>query len=253
MTDTPSPEPGAAAALAIVVPALDEASTIPRLARTLAALHPAAAEIVVVDGGSRDDTVALCRRLGLRVIEHDRAGRAAQINRGVSATISPLVCVLHADTVLPDDAVAVMRRALADPRTALAGFTPLITGPDRTWWLTTAHNRLKTWYAPLLFRPKLFLRGARLLFGDHALFFRRADFEAVGGLDPSHDIMEEADLCARMAIRGRVRLLDRVVLTSDRRVAAWGQWKANRIYLSVGARWGFGLRRRLSDRYPHIR
>jgi hypothetical protein len=32
-----------------------------------------------------------------------------------------------------------------------------------------------TWYAPLLFRPQLFLRGVRLLFGDHAMFFRRAD------------------------------------------------------------------------------
>ena len=44
---------------------------------------------------------------------------------------------------------------------------------------------IKTWYAPLLFRPQLFLRGVRLLFGDHAMFFRRADFLTVGGCDPS--------------------------------------------------------------------
>ena len=45
----------------------------------------------------------------------------------------------------------------------------------------------------MLFRPQLFLRGARLLFGDHAMFFRRADFLAVGGCDPTLLVMEEAD------------------------------------------------------------
>jgi hypothetical protein len=56
----------------------------------------------------------------------------------------------------------------------LAGFTPLLSGPDRVRWGTSFHNWIKTWYAPLLFRPQLFLRGVRLLFGDHAMFFRRA-------------------------------------------------------------------------------
>jgi hypothetical protein len=48
-------------------------------------------------------------------------------------------------------------------------------------------------YAPLVFRPQLFLRGLRQLFGDHAMFFRRADFLAVGGCDPTLLVMEEAD------------------------------------------------------------
>jgi len=60
---------------------------------------------------------------------------------------------IHADTLLPDDAVAVMRRVLADPGTALAGFTPLLSGPDQVRWGTSFHNWIKTWYAPLLFRP----------------------------------------------------------------------------------------------------
>jgi hypothetical protein len=64
----------------------------------------------------------------------------------------------HADTLLPDDAVAVMRRVLADPGTALAGFTPLLSGPDRVRWGTSFHNWIKTWYAALLFRPQLAAR-----------------------------------------------------------------------------------------------
>jgi hypothetical protein len=80
----------------------------------------------------------------------------------VQEATAPIICVLHADTLLPDDAVAVMRRVLADPGTALAGFTPLLSGPDQVRWGTSFHNWIKTWYAPLLFRPQLFLRGARL-------------------------------------------------------------------------------------------
>lgn len=239
--------------MAIIVPTLDEAATLPRLARLLAALEPAPAEVLVVDGGSSDGTVAIARELGLAVIEHDCCGRSAQINRGVAEVRSPLVCVLHADTLPPDDMVAVVRRTLADETVALGGFTPLLSGPDKVRWVTSFHNWIKTWYAPLLFRPHLFLRGARLLFGDHAMFFRREQFLAVGGFDPGSAVMEEADLCIKLAPLGRTRLVNRVILTSDRRVAAWGEWRANRIYLQVGLRWALGLRKRLDDRYPHVR
>jgi hypothetical protein len=54
------------------------------------------------------------------------------------------------------------------------------------------------------------------------MFFRRADFLAVGGCDPTLLVMEEADLCIRFHRLGRTRLINRVVITSDRRVAAWG-------------------------------
>lgn len=239
--------------VAIVIPMLDEARSLPRLLRCLAALHPPPDEVVAVDGGSRDDSVGIARAGGLRVVEHAARGRAAGINRGVEAVSAPVVCVLHADTILPDDAVEVVRRVMADPGTALAGFTPLLSGPDTVRWGTSLHNWIKTWYAPLLFRPHLFLRGGRLLFGDHAMFFRRADFWAVGGCDPGLAVMEDADLCVRFARLGRARLVNRVVLTSDRRVAAWGGLRANWIYLKVGVRWGLGLRERLDRHYPDVR
>ena len=237
----------------IVIPTLDEATTLPRLARLLAALDPPPDEVLVVDGGSGDGTAAIARGLGLTVIEHPEAGRARQINRGVDAAASAIVCVLHADTLPPDDMIAVIRRTLADPAVALAGFTPLLSGPDKVRWITSFHNWIKTWYAPLLMRPHLFVRGVRLLFGDHAMFFRRADFLAAGGCDPGLSAMEEADLCVKMARLGRIRLVNRVILTSDRRVAAWGEWRANWIYFRVGMRWALGLRKRLGDHYPDVR
>ena len=239
--------------VAIIIPMLNEAAALPRLLRCLWALDPAPAEVVAVDGGSADASVAIAEAAGLRVVRDGARGRAAQVNRGVAAVSSPVVCILHADTLLPDDALAVMRRTLADPRTVLAGFIPLISGPDRVRWGTSLHNWAKTWYAPLLFRPHLFLRGGRLLFGDHAMFFRRADFLAVGGCDPALRVMEDADLCVRLCRLGRVRLVNRVVITSDRRVAAWGALRANWVYLSVGVRWGLGRRERLHEHYPDVR
>ena len=238
--------------VAIVIPALNEETALPRVLRHLSLLDPAPAQTILVDGGSHDRTAALAQAEGLQVLSSP-PGRARQINLGVRAATAPLVCVLHADTLLPDDAVAVIRRTLADEQIALAGFAPLLSGPGGVRWVTSFHNWMKTWYAPLLFRPLLFARGGRLLFGDHAMFFRRADFLAVGGCDERLRAMEDADLCIRMTARGRVRLVNRVVITSDRRVAAWGEWRANRIYVSVGIRWGLGLRKRLDTSYPDVR
>lgn len=240
-------------AVAIVIPVLNEAKALSRLARHLSVLDPPLAEVVLVDGGSIDGTVDVARASGMRVIEHEEGRRSTQINRGVRETCSPMVCVLHADTILPDDAIAVIRRTLGDRKIALASFTPLIGGPSKVRWISTFHGWIKTWYAPLLFRPHLFARGARLLFGDHAMFFRRSDFLAVGGFDPQMPIMEEADLCIRMSRLGRVRLVNRVVHTSDRRIEQWGELRANWIVLKIGVRWALGLRNGLEKSYPHVR
>ena len=236
----------------LLIPVLDEAKALPALVEQVARLEPAPDEVLLVDGGSSDATCDIARAAGWRVLQTER-GRARQINAGVAAATSDMVCVLHADTQPPRDLVAVIAQTLADKRTALAGFTTVLRGPEKTRWGTSFHNWIKTWYAPLLLRPHLFVKGVRLLFGDHAMFFRKADFLAAGGCDPGTPVMEEADLCIRMAEYGRVRLIPRVIYTSDRRVAEWGALKANWIYFKVGLMWAFGARERLADHYPDVR
>ena len=236
----------------LLVPVLDEERALPALVARLALLDPAPCQILLVDGESTDGSVAIARAAGWDVMVAER-GRARQINAGVAAAKGEIVCVLHADTLPPKDAVAVIERTLADPRFALASFTPVIGGPGGTRWITTAHNWAKTWYAPLITRPHLFLRGVRLLFGDHAMFFRRADFLAIGGCTPGDAVMEEADLCVKFARLGRIRMVPRRVETSDRRIAAWGPWKANWVYFKVGMLWALGLRHRMARHYPDVR
>ncbi|MFA6218749.1 MAG: glycosyltransferase [Erythrobacter sp.] len=238
--------------VAILVPALDEEAALPALVAHLARLDPAPADILLVDGGSADRTLAIARAAGWRVLPSER-GRAVQVNRGVAETRGELVCVVHADTLPPLDMVAVIEATLADPKTALASFTPMIRGPGKIRWGTTAHNWIKTWYAPLITRPHLFVRGVRLLFGDHAMFFRKADFLAVGGCTAGDAVMEEADLCVKFARLGRIRMVPRWAVTSDRRIAAWGPLRANWIYFKIGMLWAFGMRERMARHYPDIR
>lgn len=237
----------------ILIPTFNEEQALPATLASLRIMDPPPDELLLVDGGSTDATLALARAARISTVSAPTKGRGAQINHGVGRASGEVICVLHADSLLPADAVAVIRATTSDPRIALASFMPRIAGPGGTRWGSSFHNWIKTWYAPLLTRPHLFVRGVRLLFGDHAMFFRREQFLAVGGCDERVVVMEEADLCIKLARFGRTRMVRRWVWTSDRRIVAWGRWRANWIYFKVGMMWALGARERLADHYPDIR
>ncbi len=237
----------------ILIPTFKEEQALPETIETLRRLDPQPDEILLVDGGSEDATVAIAQEAGLRVLHSPRKGRGAQINFGVANALGEIVCVLHADTHPPADAISVIQETMSDRRIALASFMPRLVGPKGTRWGSTLHNFIKTWYAPLLTRPHLFVRGVRLLFGDHAMFFRREDFIAIGGCDERLVVMEEAGLCINFTQLGRTRMVRRWIRTSDRRIAKLGSIKANYIYLKVGLMWAAGVREGLVDHYPDIR
>lgn len=228
------------AQVSIIIPTLNEATSLERTLRQLSILNPAAWEVLVVDGGSEDETIAIAQTLSTRVLTASR-GRSRQMNRGAEVATGDILCFLHADTLVPDDFIAVIQETLADPTVACGGFISLMTGTQTTRWFISLHNYLKTYYAPLLFRPHLFLKGLRLLFGDQVMFCRRTDFLNCGGFNANLPIMEEADLCLKLVKQGRIRLVNRTVQSSDRRVARWGEFKATAIYLYIGFLWGLGV------------
>ncbi|MDF5725062.1 MAG: TIGR04283 family arsenosugar biosynthesis glycosyltransferase [Rhizonema sp. PD37] len=234
--------------VSIVIPTLNEATSLERTLRQLSLLDPPAKEILVVDGASEDETVAIAKRIQsfnetveVQILSCTRRGRSIQMNYGASAATGDIICFLHADTWVPDDAIAVIEHTLKDTTVACGGFISLMVGDQTTRWGISLHNFLKTYYAPLLFKPHLFFKGLRLLFGDQVMFCRRADFWDCSGFDETLLIMEDADLCLRLVNKGRICQVNRIVQSSDRRVVRWGSWKATAIYLYIGILWGFGV------------
>lgn len=228
--------------VSIIIPTLNEAASLGRTLRHLSLLNPSPAEIWVIDAGSQDKTVEIAEAAGASVVVSDQRGRSVQMNLGAKLATGEILCFLHADTWVPDDLVTVIEKTLSDSTVACGGFISLMTGTHTTRWTISLHNYLKTYYAPLLFRPHLFFtKGLRLLFGDQVMFCRRVNFWQCGGFDPALPIMEEADLCLKLVQYGRIRQVNRVVQSSDRRVAKWGTVKATVIYMYVGFLWGIGV------------
>ncbi len=226
--------------VSIIIPTLNEASCLERTLHQLSILNPPAEEILVVDGGSEDETVAIADKAGIKVLSCQPPGRSLQMNYGAKTATGDILCFLHADTCVPDDLVAVIVATLADKSIAGGGFISLMAGFQTTRWGVSLHNYLKTYYAPLIFRPLLFFKGLRLLFGDQVMFCRRADFWDCGGFNDV-PILEEADLCLKLVRLGRICQVNRIVTSSDRRVAHWGTLKATGIYLYIGILWGLGV------------
>ena len=231
--------------VSIIIPTLNEGACLARTLRYLSILEPPAKEIIVVDGGSTDETVAIAQSAitqssKLSLLHSPKPGRSIQMNLGAKQATGTFLCFVHGDTLVPDDLSKVIAETLANPKIAVGGFISLMAG-EKTRWGTSLHNSLKTYYAPLFFRPLQFFKGLRLLFGDQVMFCRQQAFVHCGGFDSSLSIMEDADLCVRLAQRGRIQQVNRIVQSSDRRVAKWGGFKANMIYFCIGSLWGVGV------------
>lgn len=184
--------------LSVVVPALNAGR---HLGATLAAVA-VAGEMVVVDGGSGDDTARIAKRCGARVIEAPR-GRGVQIAAGVAAARGDWLLLLHADTVLRPGWEAVAGAFMAGASPLLAGYfrLRLDSSHPRARWI----ERAVAWRSATLGLP----------YGDQGLLLPRRLLAAVGGVQPL-PLMEDVDLARRIG-RRRLVPLDAWAVTSAER------------------------------------
>ncbi|MEW6120903.1 MAG: TIGR04283 family arsenosugar biosynthesis glycosyltransferase [Pseudomonadota bacterium] len=194
--------------LSVVVPVLDEAAGIADALHALQALRTRGHEVIVVDGGSRDATQALAQPLADRVVVSPR-GRATQMNAGARVAHGEALLFLHADTRLPDNALAGLEQALQ--HRAWGRFDVTIAGRSRWLPLVAAMMNLRS-------------RLTGIATGDQAMFATRAAFDAAGGF-PEQPLMEDIELSKRLKRIGPPAALRARATTSGRRWDTHGAWR----------------------------
>lgn len=203
--------------LSIVLPVLNEAQTI---TAALSRLRRPQVEIIVVDGGSSDDTVALAQPLCDCVIAAPR-GRALQMNAGAAAAHGDLLLFLHADTRLPDNAPGTLIDAV-DAGAAWGRFDVCIDGQHRLLGLIARMMNLRS-------------RLTGIATGDQAIFCSRALFDSLGGYAPIA-LMEDIDFSRRARALSPPACLRARVTTSGRR------WEKHGVLRTVLLMWQLRLR-----------
>jgi rSAM/selenodomain-associated transferase 2 len=207
--------------LSVVMPVLDEAAGIEATLRALAPLRMLGAEVIVVDGGSRDATVALAAPCADHVLLSP-CGRARQMNAGAAQARGDVLLFLHADTLLPDGAEAQIRQAL-QRGAAWGRFDVRIGGRSGMLRVVAACMNARS-------------RWTGIATGDQALFVRREVFERIGGF-PDQPLMEDIELSRRLRGIGRPACLRARVTTSGRRWETRGVWRT--IVLMWRLRWRY--------------
>ena len=234
---------------AIVIPALNEEENIELLLVQIQALRPRPSEVVVAVGDSTDNTGKIAEKYNAKVVRGKR-GRSRQMNAGVHAlaTNPKNIMFLHADTIPFPDILNVIDDTMKDAKAILGGFVSLITNDKKTYWGLSYHNVFKSDLYTAILYPRRYVLGLKLLFGDQGIFCRLEDFKAINGYDETLPIMEDADLCVRMQKYGCtqknnttscVRLVDRVITTSARRIESMGgNLKSTFVHFLIGGAWG---------------
>ncbi|MEO5764021.1 MAG: TIGR04283 family arsenosugar biosynthesis glycosyltransferase [Casimicrobiaceae bacterium] len=204
------------ARLSVIVPALDEAATIGACLAALAPLRTAGHEVIVVDGGSGDETAALARRGADAVVTAPR-GRALQMNAGAALASGDVLLFLHADTRLPPDAAAAIASAIAQG-SRWGRFDVSIDGRSRLLPVIGAMMNLRS-------------SVTGIATGDQAIFVARDTFMHACGF-PALPLMEDVALSKTLRrIAGAPARLRSRVVTSGRR------WDSRGALATIGTMW----------------
>lgn len=203
-------DPGSAPSpmLTVIVPTLNEAATIEACLRRLAPLRTRDVEVIVVDGGSTDDTAGLARPL-CNILVRSARGRALQMNAGAQAASGDVLLFLHADTELPADADTLILDALRRrPSQVWGRFDVQISGRARLLCLVGKMINIRS-------------RLTGVATGDQAIFCYRDVFIRENGF-PEIPVMEDVALSKQLRRRSRPLCLNAPAITSGRRWEMYG-------------------------------
>jgi rSAM/selenodomain-associated transferase 2 len=186
--------------ISIIIPTRNEADSIGRLLPELLAVP--GVELLVVDGGSSDNTVDIAKSLGAQVLSSS-PGKAKQMNAGAEAAHGSILLFLHCDTKLAPGFVEQVGDALNQPEISAGAFQLSID--SKGFGL-----RVIEWLVN--FRSKIL----QMPYGDQGIFVTTDMFFSVGEF-PRQPIMEDFELMRRLRGRGKIKILPLHATTSARR------------------------------------
>lgn len=206
--------------ISVIIPALNEGDSIDSSVSGIfnaKGAHEHVEEVIVVDGGSTDETAEIAKNHGAKVIAGSPRGRAAQMNYGARHATGDIFYFIHADTCPParfDESIirniksgtdAGCFRLRFDNPHLLLRFFGWCTRFDIPW-----------------FR-----------FGDQSLFITRSLFRETGGFNEQHRVMEDNEMTRRLRKYGEFTILPEEVITSARKYEQAGIGKLQLLFASI--------------------
>ena len=215
----------AMATVSIIIPVLNEADNLPLLFDNINKLNPNPQQVILVDGGSNDDSIGIIRSFINELMpDNDRkidwqmteskAGRALQMNTGAALATGDVLLFLHADTQLPLHAIDSVSEAMK--RAEWGRFDVQIASRQPTLRLV---SQMINWRSRL----------SGIATGDQAIFISQSLFERIGNY-PNQALMEDIELCKQLKgkqLKGMAKpaCLKSKVITSARRWQQHGTWR----------------------------
>ncbi|MGB5474908.1 MAG: TIGR04283 family arsenosugar biosynthesis glycosyltransferase [Gammaproteobacteria bacterium] len=208
------------AIISVIVPVLNEAGILSQTLRRLQPLRHHGHEVIVVDGGSTDDSLAKAASMADRILQ-TASGRAVQMHAGALAAKGSILWFLHADTLAPAEADSLIHDSLAAGHTAWGWFDVQLSGGHRLLacvaWLMNRRSRL-----------------TGIATGDQGIFVERKLYDQAGGF-PQLPIMEDITLSRRLRQLGRPVQIATPLLSSSRR------WEKHGVLRTIFTMWGLRL------------
>lgn len=205
--------------ISVIIPTYNEQGVIGNTVRQIAAHDPdhLVREIIVVDGGSIDETVAEANAAGATVVRATRKGRACQMNEGAAKASFNILYFVHADSIPPASFSRYIASAVE--RGCVGGCFRLRFDAGH-WFL-----RANAWFT------RFDIDAFR--FGDQSLFVTKEVFASEGGFREDHIVMEDQEIIHRVKRRGRFEILPGDIITSARKYLTNGVYRMQGIFFLI--------------------